>query len=143
MKKNIFEIDTADLVIIHVLTNDIKYICYDQFWKSDFKKENDLIELAHNFVKLIKQLIAQYPDLKIIIDMVLKRFDKKDELKIYSTFGNQIINVEISKCLLEAENVILVKNDDMDILNFENDKFHLLKKSFLKLLNKWIAAIGK
>ena len=144
LKKNLFEIDTADLVIIHVLTNDIKYICHDQSWKSDYERKNDLISLAHNFVKMIKKLIDEYPDLIVIISMVLKRFDRKDELKMFPN-GNKIINAEISKCLLKVENVILIKNDDMDVMDFEKtDKFHLTKKSFEeKLRIKWIKAIGK
>ena len=41
--------------------------------------------------------------------------------------GNEIINVEISKHLLEEENVILIKNCDMDETDFDEDKIHLSK----------------
>ena len=41
------------------VTNDVKYICHDQ-WKSDSEKENDLICLAHDFVDMVKQLIVQF-----------------------------------------------------------------------------------
>ena len=146
------EIGEEDFVIIHVMTNDVKYICHDQSWKSDSEKKDDLISLAHNFVNTIKQLIVEeYPDLKIIISTILPRFDGKDLLEIFSNGkkmilkGNEIINEELSKLLLEVENIILVKNDDMDWLDFEkNDKFHITKKCFKdKLLTKWITAIGK
>ena len=140
LKENLFEINGADFVIIHVLTNDIKYICYDHFWKSDSKKKDDLIWLAHNFVKMVKELITKYPNMKIIISMVLPRFDKKDLLK--NAKGNEIINVELSKYLLEVQNVILVKNYEMEETDFV-DKFHLSKISFEKICMKWRAAIGK
>ena len=141
LKQKIFGLGKTDVIIIHVLTNDTKYICYDQSWKSDYEKKDDLIHLAHNFVNMIKQLVVQNTDVKIIISMLLPRFDKKDELNIHFK-GNKIINVEISKHLLEVENVILVKNDDMEKTDFV-DKYHLSEKSFEKLRNKWITAIGK
>ena len=140
LKENLCEIDGADFVIIHVLTNDTKYICYDQYWKSDYERKNDLICLAHNFVNMIKKLIAKYPNMKIIISMILPRFDKKDLLK--NSKGNDIINVEISKYLLEVENVILIKNEDMKATDFF-DKFHLLKSSFQNMCMKWKIAIGE
>ena len=143
LKENISVITgKEDYIIIHILTNDVKYICYNQSWKSVSQRKNDLISLAHDFAIMIRKLIAKYPDMKIIISMILPRFDEKDLLKMGSK-GNEIINVEISKCLLEAENVILVKNDEMDPMSYENDKFHLLKKNFIHLRNKWITAIGK
>ena len=148
LKENIFEIFTADVVIIHLLTNDTKYICHDQNWKSDSVKKDDLISLAHNFVNTIKQLIVEeYPDLKIIISTILPRFDGKDLLEIVSNGkkmilkGNEIINDELSKLLLEVENVILVKNYEFEQKNFADDKFHLLKISFKSMYMKWRRAI--
>ena len=141
LKENIIGLGKTDVIIIHVLTNDSKYICHDQSWKSDYEKKDDLISLAHNFVNMIKQLIVENPDVKIIISMILPRFDKKDEINMYFN-GNKIINFEISKCLLEVENVILIKNCDMEETDFV-DKFHLSGKSFEELRNKWITAIGK
>ena len=149
LKENIFEIFTADIVIIHLLTNDSKYICHDQSWKSDSEKKDDLISLAHNFVNTIKQLIVEeYPDLKIIISTILPRFDGKDLLEIFSNGkkmilkGNEIINDELSKLLLEVENVILVKYDDIKEMDFVDDKFHLSKGGFEKMAKKWRTAIG-
>ena len=127
LKENIFVITgEEDYIIIHVLTNNIKYICYDHFWKSDYERKNDLIYLADDFAITIRKLIAKYPDMKIIISMVLPRYDGKNLLKMGSD-GNEIINVEISKNFLEVENVILIKNCDMDKTDFDEDKFHLSK----------------
>ena len=143
LKENIFEIFTADVVIIHLLTNDSKYICHDQSWKSDSEKKDDLISLAHNFVNYIKQLIVVDPDLKIIISTVLPRFDGKDLLEIFSNGkkmilkGNEIVNDELSKLLLEVENVILVKYDDIKEMDFVDDKFHLSKDGFKIMHKKW------
>ena len=143
LKENLFLITgEEDFIIIHVMTNDSKYICFDQSWKSDSKKKDDLIYLAHDFVRLIKMLVAKYPDLKIIISMVLKRFDGKDLLKMYSN-GNKIINIEISKHLLEVKNVILIENSDMGEMDFADDKFHLIKSSFRQMCMKWRTEIGK
>ena len=142
------EIGEEDFVIIHVMTNDVKYICHDQSWKSDSEKKDDLISLAHNFVNNIKQLIVEeYPDLKIIISTILPRFDGKDLLEIFSNGkkmilkGNEIINDELSKLLLEVENVILVKNNDFKRKHFFDDKFHLLKHSFEIMYKNWRTAI--
>ena len=147
LKENIFEIFTADVVIIHLLTNDSKYICHDQSWKSDSEKKDDLISLTHNFVNIIKQLIVEeYPNLKIIISMILPRFDGKDLLEIFSngkkivSKGNKIINDELSKLFLEVENVILVKNDNFEAMDFV-DKFHLLKHNFEIMYKNWRTAI--
>ena len=128
LKESLFEIGEENLVIIHIMTNDVKYICHDQFWiwKSDSEKKADLICLAHDFVNMLKQLTVQYPDLKIIISMVLPRYDGKNLLKMGSD-GNEIINTEISKHLLEEENVKLIKNCDMDETDFDEDKIHLSK----------------
>ena len=142
------EIGEEDFVIIHVMTNDVKYICHDQSWKSDSEKKDDLISLAHNFVNYIKQLIVVDPDLKIIISTVLPRFDGKDLLEIFSNGkkmilkGNEIVNDELSKLLLEVENVILVKYDDIEEMDFVDDKFHLSKGGFEKMCKKWRTAIG-
>ena len=156
LKESLFEIGQSgceigeeDFVIIHVMTNDVKYICHDQSWKSDSEKKDDLISLAHNFVNTIKQLIVEeYPDLKIIISTVLPRFDGKDLLEIFSNGkkmilkGNEIINDELSELLLEVENVILVKYDDIEEMDFVDDKFHLSKDSFKVMHKKWRKAIG-
>ena len=151
LKENLSEIDLSqeDLVIIHVMTNDVKYICHDQSWKSDSEKKDDLISLAHNFVNNIKQLIVEeYPNLKIIISMILPRYDGKNLLEILShgkkmiLKGNEIINDELSKLLLEVENVILVKNNDFKRKHFFDDKFHLLKHSFEIMYKNWRTAIG-
>ena len=151
LKENLFEIDISeqDFVIIHVMTNDVKYICHDQSWKSDSEKKDDLISLALNFVNTIKQLIVEeYPDLKIIISTVVPRYDGKDSLEFFSNGkkmilkGNKIINDELSKLLLEVENVILVKYDDIEEMDFVDDKFHLSKGGFEKMCKKWRTAIG-
>ena len=127
LKENISVITgKEDYIIIHILTNDVKYICYNQSWKSVSERKNDLISLAHNFASMIRKLIAKYPEMKIIISMVLPRYDGKNLLKMGSD-GNEIINVEISKNFLEVENVILIKNCDMDKTDFDEDKFHLSK----------------
>ena len=46
LKESLFEIGQSgceigeeDFVIIHVMTNDVKYICHDQSWKSDSEKK--------------------------------------------------------------------------------------------------------
>ena len=150
LEENLFSITgEEDYIIIHILTNDVKYICYNQYWKSVSQRKNDLISLAHNFVNTIKQLIVEeYPDLKIIISTILPRFDGKDLLEIFSNGkkmilkGNEIINDELSKLLLEVENVILVKYDDIEEMDFVDDKFHLSKGGFEKMCKKWRTAIG-
>ena len=127
LEENLFSITgEEDYIIIHVLTNDIKYICYNQHWKSVSERKNDLIYLAYNFTTMIKTLIAKYPNVKIIIDMILPRFDEKDLLEMGSR-GNEIINVEISKHLLEVKNVILIENGNMEETDFVEDKIHLSK----------------
>ena len=148
LKESLFEIGEENLVIIHIMTNDVKYICHDQFWKSDSEKEADLICLAHDFVNMIKQFVVQYPDLKIIISMVLPRFDEKDLLEMFSNgkkrnfYGNEIINDELSKQLLEVENVIMIENGDIEEMDFVEDKFHLSKGGFEKMCMKWRTEIG-
>ena len=85
LKENIYVITgEEDYLIIHVLTNNIKYICYDHFWKSDYERKNDLIYLADDFAITIRKLIAKYPEMKIIISMVLPRYDGKNLLKMGS-----------------------------------------------------------
>ena len=145
LKENLFVITgKEDYIIIHILTNDVKYICYNQSWKSVSERKNDLISLAHDFVNRIKQLIVEYPDMKIFINMVLPRFDGKDLLGMYSVSrGNEIINAELSTLLLDAENVILMKNDDMEKSDFHFDNVHLLDSSFQKMCTKWRKEIGK
>ena len=55
LKENLsFITGDEDYIIIHVLTNDIKYICYNQPWKSVSERKNDLIYLAYNFAIMIK-----------------------------------------------------------------------------------------
>ena len=82
-----------------------------------------MIYLAYDFAITIRKLIAKYPDMKVIISMVLPIYDGKNLLKMGSD-GNEIINTEISKHLLEEENVILIKNCDMDETDFDEDKIH-------------------
>ena len=127
LKENLFCITgEEDYIIIHILTNDIKYICYNQPWKSVSERKNDLKYLAYNFTIMIRKLIAKYPTMKIIISMILPRFDEKDLLEMGSR-GNKIINDEISKLLLEVKNVILIKNSEMVETDFVDDKLHLSK----------------
>ena len=141
LEENLFSITgEEDYIIIHVLTNDIKYICYNQPWKSVSERKNDLINLAYKFTTMIKTLIAKYPNVKIIIDMILPRFDEKDLLEIGSR-GNEITNVEISKYLLGVKNVILIEVGNMEETDFVDDKIHLSKGGFKKMCLKWRAAI--
>ena len=91
---------------------------------------------------MIKTLIAKYPNVKIIIDMILPRFDEKDLLEMGSR-GNEIINDEISKLLLEVKNVILINNGEMEETDFVEDKIHLSKSGFEKMCMKWRAAISE
>ena len=143
LEENLFSITgEEDYIIIHVLTNDIKYICYNQHWKSVSERKNDLIYLAYNFTTMIKTLIAKYPNVKIIIDMILPRFDEKDLLEMGSR-GNEITNVEISKHLLGVKNVILIEVGNMEETDFVDDKIHLSKGGFKKICLKWRAAISE
>ena len=143
LKENLFSITgEEDYVIIHILTNDIKYICYNQPWKSVSERKNDLKYLAYNFNIMIRKLIAKYPTMKVIISMILPRFDEKDLLEMGSR-GNEIINDEISKLLLEVKNVILIKNSEMEETDFVEDKIHLSKGGFEKMCMKWRAAISE
>ena len=143
LEENLFSITgEEDYIIIHVLTNDIKYICYNQRWKSVSERKNDLIYLAYNFTTTIKTLIAKYPNVKIIIDMILPRFDEKDLLEMGSR-GNEITNVEISKHLLGVKNVILIEVGNMEETDFVDDKIHLSKGGFKKICLKWRAAISE
>ena len=57
-------------------------------------------------------------------------------------YGNEIINVELSKQLLEVENVIMIENGDIEEMDFVEDKFHLSKGGFEKMCQKWQEAIG-
>ena len=143
LKENLsFIAGDEDYIIIHVLTNDIKYICYNQPWKSVSERKNDLIYLAYNFAIMIRKLIVKYPDMKIVISMILPRCDEKDYLEMGSR-GNEIINVEISKHLLEVKNVILIENCNMEETDFVEDKIHLSKGGFKKMCLKWRAAISE
>ena len=143
LKENLsFITGDEDYIIIHVLTNDIKYICYNQPWKSVSERKNDLIYLAYNFAIMIKKLIVKYPNMKIVISMILPRFDEKDLLEMGSR-GIEIINVEISKHLLEVKNVILIENCNMEETDFVEDKIHLSKSGFEKMCMKWRAAISE
>ena len=143
LKENLFCITgEEDYIIIHILTNDIKYICYNQPWKSVSERKNDLKYLAYNFNIMIRKLIAKYPTMKVIISMILPRFDEKDLLEMGSR-GNEIINDEISKLLLEVKNVILIKNSEMEETDFVEDKIHLSKSGFEKMCMKWRAAISE
>ena len=140
LKENLsFITGDEDYIIIHVLTNDIKYICNNQPWKSVSERKNDLIYLAYNFAIIIRKLIV---NMKILISMILPRFDEKDFLKMGSS-GNEIINVEISKRLLKVKNVILIKNCNMEETDFVEDKIHLSKSGFEKMCMKWRAAISE
>ena len=143
LKENLFCITgEEDYIIIHILTNDIKYICYNQPWKSVSERKNDLNYLAYNFTIMIRKLIAKYPTMKIIISMILPRFDEKDLLEMGSR-GNEIINDEISKLLCEVKDVILIKNGEMEETDFVEDKIHLSKDGFEKMCMKWRAAISE
>ena len=143
LKENLFCITgKEDYIIIHILTNDIKYICYNQPWKSVSERKNDLNYLAYNFTIMIRKLITKYPTMKIIISMILPRFDEKDLLEMGAR-GNEIINDEISKLLLEVKNVILIKNGEMEETDFVEDKIHLSKDGFEKMCMKWRAAISE
>ena len=149
LKENLFCITgEEDYIIIHILTNDIKYICHNQPWKSVSERKNDLNYLAYNFAIMIRKLIAKYPTMKIIISMILPRFDEKDLLEMFSNgkkrnfYGNEIINDELSKQLLEVENVIMIENGDIEEMDFVEDKFHLSKGGFEKMCMKWRTEIG-
>ena len=150
LKENLFCITgEEDYIIIHILTNDIKYICYNQPWKSVSERKNDLKYLVYNFNIMIRKLIAKYPTMKVIISMILPRFDEKDLLLLFSKgkkrnfYGNEIINVELSKQLLEVENVIMIENGDIEEMDFVEDKFHLSKGGFEKMCMKWKTEIGR
>ena len=74
LKENLFHITgEEDYIIIHILTNDIKHICYNQPWKSVSERKNDLIYLAYSFTNMIRKLIVKYPNMKIIVSMILPR----------------------------------------------------------------------
>ena len=68
-----------DGLLIHNLTNDVQNIC--QKYCSNDDKKAELISLAHDFVKIIKMLKSENPNMEIFLSMVMARFDKIDVLE--------------------------------------------------------------
>ena len=139
LKNKIHLLDEEDTIILHVLTNDIKDIC-QQDYKSDAVKERDLVVLAKKFCAICTKVTDENPNSHLYISMVPSRYDSKDQLD--TADGREIVNSEIESRLGSKTNVTLIPND-IDKKYFDKGNFHYSEIGFEIMHSNWIAAIGK
>ena len=114
-----------------------------KYLSNDYKKV-ELISLADNYVKFIKILKKENPNMEVFISMVMSRFDHID--KIDNTDGKSIVNSEIFKKLYTENQVTLISNEYLKHFDFVKEgmkKFHLSSFGFHKMCMKWKNAIEK
>ena len=141
-KIHLIQEENYDGLLIHNLTNDIQNIC--QKYCSNDDKKVELISLADNYVKIIKMLKRENPNMEIYVSMVMARFDHIDDLE--NTDGKNIVNIEILKKLHRENQVTLMSNDFLkpcDFIEEGRKKFHLSRFGFVKMCNKWKTEIEK
>ena len=71
--------------------------------------------------------------------MLLKRFDNKDQLQKES--GRKIVNRQIWKNLSKIKRTTLICNDHINQSDFLQDKYHMSRSGFDKMLRKWKQAL--
>ena len=128
LKKNIYSIDLGKFgkIFIHILTNDIKHICQQKF-KSNAQKEKKLYEFAHDFNSFIMQTASARPNIEFFISLCLPRYDQYDQLPMLC--GRNFINQKLQSFLHQQRNITLVWNENFSRRDFDDDLYHLTKKS--------------
>ena len=142
LKKNIYSIDLGKFgkIFIHILTNDVKHICQQNFKPND-QKEKELYDFAHDFNATILQTAHAWPNIEFVVSLCLPRYDFMDQIGMIS--GRDIINCAIKNALSHKTNITLVNNENFTIMDFgPQDFYHLNPSGFCKLLSNWRNVIG-
>ena len=146
LKKEIHLINDKifDIIIIHILTNDISGIVHPKkpkYFKSIGQKQEELYDFVHDFNSFIIHTAASMSNTHFFISLCLPRYDNRDQLPMLN--GREFVNEKIYNSLYSKRNITLIWNEDFSKRHFlSSDFFHLNCNGFSKLMSNWKNAIG-